>query len=130
MPRGGQRKHKSGRRPARKVNIKAVDLFCGAGGLTKGLEAAGIDVVFGVDIDSECEYPYEANNIASFVLKSVEELGRTDFTKAFSGPAYTLLAGCAPCQPFSTYQREKIGASDRRWNLLQHFGRLVKTLKP
>ena len=38
--------------------IKAIDLFCGVGGLTRGLEKAGIDVTLGVDIDADCEYPY------------------------------------------------------------------------
>ena len=33
------------------LKIKAVDLFCGAGGLTHGLEKTGIDVVMGVDLD-------------------------------------------------------------------------------
>ena len=32
-------------------NIKAVDVFCGAGGLTRGLEKVGIEVKLGVDID-------------------------------------------------------------------------------
>jgi DNA (cytosine-5)-methyltransferase 1 len=114
----------------RKVKIKGIDLFCGAGGLTRGLEAAGIDVAFGVDIDPDCEYPYQANNKARFLLKSVEDLAVTDFPKIFDSAAFTLLAGCAPCQPFSTYQRGKSGPSDERWNLLQHFGRLVKEAKP
>jgi DNA (cytosine-5)-methyltransferase 1 len=47
------------------INIRAIDLFCGAGGLTRGLEAAGIDVVTGIDIDPACEYPFTANNHAS-----------------------------------------------------------------
>ena len=46
--------------------IKAVDLFCGAGGLTHGLIRAGIDVTLGVDLDPACEYPFTANNPANF----------------------------------------------------------------
>jgi DNA (cytosine-5)-methyltransferase 1 len=115
---------------ARKVKIKGVDLFCGAGGLTRGLESAGIDVVLGVDIDPDCEYPYEANNKARFLLKSVEHLAPADFRKAVDGRALTLLAGCAPCQPFSTYQQGRFSPADERWNLLQHFGRLVTESKP
>src|SRR5947208_2877325 len=91
-----------GRRSLKKV--KAVDLFCGAGGLTMGLESAGIYVVMGVDIDPACKYPYSANNKAAFVEKSIEDISMTDFRDAFDGAAYTLLAGCAPCQPFSNYR--------------------------
>ena len=53
---------KIGATPGRKVY--AVDLFCGAGGLTHGLVKAGVDVRLGVDIDPACEHPYVANNNA------------------------------------------------------------------
>ena len=43
------------------LEAKIVDLFCGAGGLTAGLEAAGLNVVEGVDADELCRYPYETN---------------------------------------------------------------------
>jgi len=112
------------------TKIKAVDLFCGAGGLTRGLEAAGIDVATGVDIDPACEYPFTANNGASFLLKSVENIAGDDFTEALKGGSYTLLAGCAPCQPFSTYSQGKSGPADKRWNLLSQFARLVKEIQP
>ena len=59
---------------AKALKIKAVDLFCGAGGLTHGLEKAGIDVVMGVDLDPHCKYPFEANNKAKFLLKSVDDV--------------------------------------------------------
>ena len=85
--------------------IRGVDLFCGAGGLTRGLEAAGIDVRLGIDVDPACEYPYTENNNASFLLKSVEELTSADVFEAFDDASFKLLAGCAPCQPFSTYSR-------------------------
>src|SRR5436305_3909615 len=69
------------KRPKRPSNIEAVDVFCGVGGLTRGLEKAGIKVKLGVDIDPACEYPYTANNSAKFLLKSVarasaDDLGR------------------------------------------------------
>lgn len=109
--------------------VKAIDLFCGVGGLTRGLEEAGIDVKIGVDIDPACKYPYEENNAAAFLKKSVADLTADDLADGVRGASYTLLAGCAPCQPFSTYQ-QKLGPSDERWNLLSHFGRLVEELKP
>ena len=112
------------------IEIRAVDLFCGAGGLTRGLEAAGIDVVTGVDIDPACEYPFTANNSASFLKKSVEDVAASDFTDALRGASLTLLAGCAPCQPFSTYSQGKAGPEDERWNLLNQFARLVKEMQP
>lgn len=113
-----------------KARIAGVDLFCGAGGLTRGLEKAGVKVTLGVDLDPECEFPYEANNSAQFLLKSVSEVSQAELASAFDGAQYKLLAGCAPCQPFSTYQQGKSGPSDDRWHLLMEFARLVEETQP
>lgn len=113
----------------RKRNIYAVDLFCGAGGLTHGLERAGIDVRLGVDIDPACEHPFSANNAAKFLLKSVDNLGAADLQRVFRKNGIRLLAGCAPCQTFSTYN-QKATPDDKRWWLLLQFARLVKEISP
>ena len=118
---------KRSRRKSR-PKIVAADLFCGAGGLTNGLSKAGIDVRVGVDIDPACEYPYTANNDSEFLLKSVAKLSGEDFDFG-SDRNLKLLAGCAPCQPFSTYHR-KATTADRRWNLLNHFSRLAEEIQP
>ena len=111
-------------------NIKAVDLFCGAGGLTLGLEKAGINVMMGVDIDPACEYPFQANNKAKFLKKSVEDVTAEELLEAYGDAEITLLAGCAPCQPFSTYKLGKSDETDKRWNLLWQFERMVKETEP
>lgn len=113
-----------------KARIAGVDLFCGAGGLTRGLEKAGIDVSLGVDLDPECKFPYEANNNAEFLLKSVSEVSKSELDSAFEGADYKLLAGCAPCQPFSTYRQGRSDPSDDRWHLLMEFARLVEETQP
>ena len=112
------------------TTIRGVDLFCGAGGLTQGLEAAGINVALGIDVDPACEYPYAANNNASFRLRSVEKLCAADFRDVFGSTPLKLLAGCAPCQPFSTYSQGWSCPADERWNLLEHFSRLVRETQP
>lgn len=109
--------------------VSAIDLFCGAGGLTNGLEKAGIDVRLGIDIDPACAYPYTANNKATFLLKPVEDIKVQELQSAFGENTIRLLAGCAPCQTFSRYN-QKAGPSDKRWWLLLHFSRLVKELLP
>ena len=109
--------------------IYAIDLFCGAGGLTYGLAKAGVDVRLGVDIDPACEYPYTANNSAKFLLKSVEELEANELRHHYRKNGIKLLAGCAPCQTFSTYN-QKATESDERWWLLRGFSKLVDTLQP
>lgn len=111
-------------------SIVSVDLFCGAGGLTHGLELAGVNVVLGVDLDPACAFPYEHNNKARFVQQSVEQLSAATIRDALKEGAYSLLAGCAPCQPFSRYRLGKSDSSDGRWNLLRHFQRMVEEVSP
>ena len=117
------------RKMKKKNDIAAIDLFCGAGGLTKGLEQAGIDVRLGVDIDPTCEYPYTKNNRSAFLLKSVEDLDADDLLNIFPQESIGLLAGCAPCQTFSKYNR-KASPSDKRWWLLKEFSKLVLDIEP
>lgn len=54
--------------------VAAVDLFCGAGGLSYGLQQAGIPVVAGVDVDEHCRYPFEANIEGAFLDRDVRDL--------------------------------------------------------
>lgn len=112
-----------------KNKIYAADIFCGAGGLTNGLESVGIDVRLGVDIDSACHFPYSYNNNAKFLLRSVEDLQVQDIEEVLPKDGLRLLAGCAPCQTFSTYNR-KADQSDKRWWLLLEFLRLVRDMSP
>lgn len=111
--------------------IRAVDLFCGVGGLTHGLLEGGVNVTAGFDLDPACRYPFEANNAAVFHKRDVNDLTAADIQPHLKGGDLTLLAGCAPCQPFSTYSRS--GRSKRRandWQLVSSFGRLVKDVQP
>lgn len=110
------------------ARISAVDLFCGAGGLTLGLTQAGVQVKAGVDVDALAAYAYTVNNPRSrFVQRDVSTMTEGTVRELF-GPGYRLLAGCAPCQPFSKLTNGI--AKHRSWNLLDDFGRLVSKLRP
>lgn len=108
-----------------------VDLFCGVGGLTCGLEKAGLDVVAGFDLDSTCEYTYKHNNNAKFINKNIEEIAGIEIKRLWRGYDVKILAGCAPCQPFSRHQKDKYNRKKHKdWKLLYQFARLVKESKP
>ena len=109
--------------------VSAVDLFCGAGGLTHGLLQAGIKVEAGIDIDADAEHAFVTNNPNTTYYRW--DVGRKTYTsieKLFAKDKVRLLAGCAPCQPFSKLTQ----AIDRHqcWNLLNNFGRFVVRIQP
>lgn len=109
--------------------VSAVDLFCGAGGLTYGLRRAGIRVEAGVDIDAQAEHAFRANNRgAQFLRWDLSRKNSSSVAKLFRPGAIRLLAGCAPCKPFS---RLTNGADEHEdWDLLDYFGRLVRGILP
>lgn len=109
----------------------AVDLFCGAGGLTRGLLDAGIRVAAGYDIDEACRYPFEQNNApAQFHSKSIAELMGGELSKYYPKGHIRILVGCAPCVTFSRYTQGLNRKKDPKWSLLGQFARLVRELKP
>jgi len=85
----------------------------------------------GIDLDPACKYPYEQNNDAPFLQRDVSKLPSSEVADLYGDAEVKVLAGCAPCQPFSTYaQRYESDGKEGRWGLLYHFARLVKDTSP
>jgi DNA (cytosine-5)-methyltransferase 1 len=114
----------------RKATVHGVDLFCGVGGLTYGLRKAGIDVVAGVDLDPDSEYPFAKNNSAVFIKADIRELTGVDLAALYPKRGLRLLAGCAPCRPFSPFRRGTDNTKDDEWGLVGEFSRLAGELRP
>lgn len=111
--------------------IKAIDFFCGAGGLTRGLLDAGIEVLAGVDIDERLRQTYEANNAPSrFIRKDIKEIDIDGLRRELHiiGKDKVLYAACCPCQPFSTLNQMK--GKDERKELLISFAEIVEKTPP
>jgi DNA (cytosine-5)-methyltransferase 1 len=123
-------RHTTRKRTAR-IAATAVDVFCGAGGLTRGLLDAGIPVAAGYDLDAACEFPYEHNNPgAEFKKISVTELTGKLLKAHYPAGHTRILVGCAPCQTFSKYTQGLDNDDDPKWKLLDEFARLVRESKP
>ena len=111
--------------------LVAVDLFCGIGGLTHGLEKAGIKVVAGIDNDESCKYAYETNNHSRFIKRDINKLTGKELNALYPKNAIKVLVGCCPCQTFSMHTiKNEIDENDERYGLLYEFLRLVKQSKP
>lgn len=110
--------------------ISAVDLFCGVGGLSYGLQASGIEVKAGIDFDHTCQYAFEANCNSQFIHQDITKVRSEDIESLYDQDDIKVLVGCAPCQPFSTYTLNIDNKNDRRWQLLYEFQRLIHEVQP
>ena len=112
--------------------IKAIDFFCGAGGLTRGLLDAGIEVLAGVDNDERLQETYTYNNKPSrFFNEDIDAINIHELRKELKiqDEDTTLYAACTPCQPFSTLSRQN-WKDDNRKILLLTFAEIVKECPP
>lgn len=87
------------------VAIAAVDLFCGAGGLSLGLEAAGLSTVYAADIDAAAIDTYRANVGPQGEVQDVMNPEIVDVISQRVGSVPFVLAGGPPCQGFSQQRR-------------------------
>ena len=110
-----------------KLCASVVDVFCGAGGLSFGFQQEGFEIVAGVDVDEACRHPYTANVGAPFLRRDVASLSADEVGDLFLDDRPRVLVGCAPCQPFSTYNQKN---ADPNWQLLEHFANLIVATEP
>lgn len=115
-------------------SVKVVDLFCGVGGLTCGLQKAGLKVVAGIDNDSSCRFAYEKNNNSKFVEADISQFTSNELDTLFDNAGVKILVGCAPCQRFSKQAKKYLQTfdhkTDKRWNLLRSFLQYVEDVQP
>ena len=113
---------------------KAIDLFCGAGGLTLGLKMAGFKVLGAVDIDDAACESYKLNHEDVYLWKQdIRKLSAAEIlaTLKLNPGELDLLSGCPPCQGFSTIRTlNRNPAKDNRNDLVFEFLRIAKALKP
>ncbi len=114
---------------------KAIDLFAGAGGLSKGLEEAGFDIIWALDYEKHCKPTYDQNHDCELDIGDIREI---DPSKLEISPKdVDFIAGGPPCPTFSVVGRSKINSIDNRSNtkderhqLYQDFLRFVKYFEP
>lgn len=113
--------------PSGTTTASVIDLFCGAGGLSQGFVLEGFQVAGGIDTDEDCRYAFEYNNRAPFIRRDVAKLKPEEVNSLFVPGKLRVLVGCAPCQPFSTYNQKN---NDPKWQLLSRFASLIDKVRP
>lgn len=118
--------------PQDKSELKAIDFFCGAGGMTHGMIQAGIKVLAGIDIASDCKETYETNNGAKFIEADINEYTPeklAEETGIEKNDDSLIFIGCSPCQYWTKINTDKTKSKMTR-NLLDQFKVFVDYFKP
>lgn len=115
--------------------LKAIDLFSGCGGLTTGLKLAGFNVIGAVELDLKARETYSLNHPDIPLIGSDIRALQTNKVKkvlALKKGELDLLAGCPPCQGFSTLRNKNRSthAADGRNDLIEEFERFTIDLLP
>ena len=110
----------------------AIDLFAGCGGMSLGLQQAGLDVRAAVEMDPTAAKRYKnivgiQPIVSDICTVSGTRLLRT--ARLLPGQCF-LLTACAPCQGFSSQRPPKHGAADPRNGLIHEAVRLVAAVRP
>jgi DNA (cytosine-5)-methyltransferase 1 len=114
-------------------NIIAVDLFSGIGGLSEGMKKAGFKVKCAVEIDMDAIKTFKLNHRKTEIInKDIRKTSIAEIKKLLNEKELHLLAGCPPCQGFSSLRRlnKRRTIYDDRNELILEFLRVVKGLKP
>lgn len=116
-----------------KNELKAVDFFCGAGGMTYGMSLAGIKVLAGIDNDPNCKETYETNNFGSkYIERDIHKYSVKELAKEIGivkNDDSLIFIGCSPCQYWTRINTEKDKSLETK-DLLREFQRFVKWFKP
>lgn len=115
------------------MKYNAIDLFSGCGGLSEGMHQAGFNTRVAVELVPVAVRAYQMNHPETKVIdKDIRKIEATDILVELNGEPIHLLAGCPPCQGFSSIRRLNRAESvdDDRNNLVLEFLRMVKDLKP
>lgn len=110
--------------------VCVADFFCGCGGTSAGLRSAGMEIVFGLDFDSEAAKTYRRNfPEAPFMERDIGKVKPIEVA-AVIGPLRgpLLLSACAPCQPYSSFGGAK--KRDPRRTLLLRLLPFLERLQP
>lgn len=113
--------------------LKAVDFFCGAGGMSCGLRRAGLSILGGIDIDADCKKTYESNiPNAKFLQKDITVLSEKEvatFLGITADDGNLVFCGCSPCQFWSKVRTDRTKSAKTAF-LLKHFERFIGYFRP
>jgi len=116
-----------------KLKLISIDLFSGCGGLTEGLHQADFKTAYAFEIDEIASKAYRLNHSETEVItEDIRKVSTKEIKLKLNGKTIHLLAGCPPCQGFSSIRRlnRAIPVFDERNDLINEYVRFVEELMP
>lgn len=111
----------------------SIDLFSGAGGMSEGLKMARFQTKYAFEIDNIASMTYKLNHSQTEVFtQDIRTVDTGAILKSLRGKTVHLLAGCPPCQGFSSIRRlnRNKPVDDERNSLINEYVRFVNDLRP
>ena len=111
----------------------SIDLFSGAGGMSEGLRMAKFKTKFAFEIDPVASMTYKLNHKRTKVFtQDIRTIKTEKLLKSLKGQTIHLLAGCPPCQGFSSIRRlnRNQPVDDERNFLINEYIRFIDDLAP
>lgn len=115
------------------MELLSIDLFSGCGGLTEGMHQAKFQTKIAFEIDAIASMVYQANHPKTKIItKDIRKVSIAEIKRELDGRPIHLLAGCPPCQGFSSMRRlnKKGSVRDMRNSLIAEYVRVVEKLLP
>ena len=115
------------------MRLTSIDIFSGVGGLTEGLRQAGFYTKVAIEVVDDAVLAFKLNHTTTDVIKKdIRDITICEIQSKLNGGPLHLLAGCPPCQGFSSIRRlnKRRSRKDDRNALVLEYLRLVKELRP
>lgn len=115
------------------IKYNSIDLFAGCGGLTEGMRMAGFQTKVAVELEADPARTFRLNHPeASLIEQDIRTIDISEVKQVLGESPLHLLAGCPPCQGFSSVRKlnKKASVRDPRNQLVLEYFRFVEELKP
>ena len=111
-------------------NLNVLDLFCGCGGMSKGLEDAGLNIIAGIDIWDKAIESYSKNFKHQAICENLQELPPEDFDALYNteNNSIDIIVGGPPCQGFSIAGKRDL--KDPRNSLFMEYVKYLDYFQP
>lgn len=112
--------------------MRVIDFFCGCGGASKGFELAGFDIALGIDFDKNAADSYKANFPSTeFIHDDIRNIKVKHIAEKIPDwkESDLVFCACAPCQPFSSQNKNR-HSGDKRRSLLSETKRFIRAFRP